>query len=86
LYPATFDISTSKDKTVSFRFRKTGDTAIQKVELEINGVKVSSQIRQDDDGLYSIDHIFKMKGKYVVHVLLDSNYIFTYTVTVNKPA
>ena len=36
----------------------------------------------DQNGLYYIEHSFGMKGTYVVHILLDGNYIVTYEVEV----
>jgi transglutaminase/protease-like cytokinesis protein 3 len=88
LFPETFDISATKGEVVSFGFRMSSDRIIGKVELKVNDLISSSSFfpsaRKDSCGLYSIDHIFTTKGKYVVHILVDFNYLVSYTVTVRK--
>lgn len=84
LLPDTFAITAFKGEPVSFRFAKKTAHPIEKVELNINGKEYSIHPRfyLDTNGLYRIDHTFTSKGRYVVHVLLDSEYAFTYTVKV----
>ena len=82
VFPKTFEVAATKGETVSFRFKKNIDTVFKKVELQINGVTVKTNISQDVSGLYSLDHIFKSRGTYLVHVLFDADYAFTYSVRV----
>ncbi|MEO7990297.1 MAG: transglutaminase-like domain-containing protein [Chryseolinea sp.] len=82
LFPETFDSSITKGKSISFRFKKANTIPIQKVQLQINGSMISPRVIEDANGLYTIDHTFATKGKYIVHVLVDSNYVSTYTVNV----
>jgi hypothetical protein len=88
LFPETFDISATKGEVVSFGFKKDISSMIEKVELKINDLNPSNSFfpsaHKDSCGLYSIDHIFTTKGKYVVHILVDFNYLVSYTVTVRK--
>jgi hypothetical protein len=85
LFPETFNIVAVKGKPVVFRFSKN-DVAVEKVRVDS---KISNTVNsifphlyRDQAGLYCIDHIFRMKGKYIVHILLNDDYAFTYAVTV----
>jgi transglutaminase/protease-like cytokinesis protein 3 len=88
LFPETFDISATKGEAISFGFMKDNNSMIEKVELKIIDFNSSNSFfpsaRKDPCGLYSIDHIFTTKGKYVVHILIDFNYLVSYTVMVRK--
>lgn len=86
LYPETFTITASKGETVSFQFTKNCTDPIQKVELSINSSSQRSvypPLHQTEEGFHRIDHVFTSKGTYIVHVLLDDKYVFTYTVVIN---
>lgn len=88
LYPETFTITASKGETVSFQFTKNSTDQIQKVQLIINGsgpYSVYPPFQQTEEGLHRIDHVFTSKGTYIVHILLDNKYAFTYTVVINSP-
>lgn len=84
LYPATFDITTEKDKPVNFRFES--GHAMECIELSITkGQKTSScqpEFFKDDEGLYNVSHTFSEAGRYMVHVRLNNSYAFTYAVAV----
>jgi len=82
VFPKTFEVSATKGETVSFRFKKNSDTAIKKVELQINGTTTPVSVYQNASGLYCLDHIFTSRGTHLVHVIFDSDYAFTYTVKV----
>jgi transglutaminase/protease-like cytokinesis protein 3 len=83
LFPETFDISTTKGKTVSFRFKKNSEAVIEKAALRINNLSpITSTLYQDSSGLYCIDHVFTSRGTHIVHVLLDANYVFTFSIKV----
>jgi hypothetical protein len=87
MYPATFNVSTKKGEPLTFRFNKGSDEAIEEVELRIvqggDGNSVYHKIKKDEKGLY-IENVFTGRGTYVVHVLSNSKYLFTYTVKVSK--
>jgi transglutaminase/protease-like cytokinesis protein 3 len=84
LFPESFDIAATKDEAVSFRFNKSNDPAIDKIELKMNGTNAAIDAAhiKEKNGVYSFDHIFTSKGTYIVHFLLDSHYAFTYRVKV----
>jgi len=87
LRPETFEVTAKKGEPISFEFSKN-DRVIEMVELSIKGPGDISSIRpsfqQDASGLTSIAHTFTMKGTYIVHVLLNNSYAFTYTIKVIK--
>lgn len=84
--PEEFDISVSKGEKVDFSF--TGNPKAGQVELQIvKGSSVASvkpDVRQHSAGLYILSHVFSRKGKHVIHMLLNGEYLFTYTVNVSK--
>lgn len=82
LFPHTFDVSAIKGEPVSFHFRKGGAMPIEKVELQINRSRETQQPYENSNNEYRIDHVFKSKGRHVVHLILDSNYVVTYNVKV----
>jgi hypothetical protein len=86
LSPETFDVSTVKGTPAHFRFRTEDKTDIRKVELKVIGhgsvASVFPAICSEGEGVYSFETIFKTKGKYVVHILYDESYTFTYDVIV----
>jgi hypothetical protein len=86
LLPETFDVATTKGKTISFQFRKKSVSDTAHVALSINGPNKTETIYPnldiDPSGLYCIDQTFSTKGTHVVHLLLDMNYVCTYTVVV----
>lgn len=84
IFPASFDISVTKGQKVSFRFKAAREKILQKVELQINGSRISPQFSQEPDGYFVIDHIFTSNGKFVVHILLNSSYAFTHDVKVKS--
>lgn len=83
LLPETFNISINKGETVSFRFTKNSAEVIEKAALRINNLSpITSSLYQDSSGLYCIDRVFTSRGTQIVHVLLDSNYVFSFNVKV----
>jgi hypothetical protein len=87
LVPETFDITVAKGDGVNFCFRKNADKDIKNLELRINGViptfsYVHPELHQTTEGEYYFDHMFTEKGDYVMHVLFDNVYVFTYAVKV----
>ena len=88
VFPETFEVAAAKGKPLTFRFRKEGNQDLQQPELRmIQGGKplsVYPEVRREADGLYAIDHVFGSKGSYVLHILLEGDYICTYYVRVTK--
>ncbi|HEV8511929.1 MAG TPA: transglutaminase domain-containing protein [Cyclobacteriaceae bacterium] len=82
VFPKTLEVSATKGETISFQFKKNSDTVINKIEMEINGATASANAYQNASGLYCLDHSFASRGTYLVHVLFDADYAFTYSVKV----
>jgi len=83
LFPETFDVEAKKGETVSFHFRKNGDKTINTMELRIdNSVIKTAQPPVITDDYYCMEHIFTSKGTYVVHIVFDSNYVWSYKIKV----
>jgi len=86
IFPKQFNINASKGDTIHFRFQKEGDKLKESMELEIiHAVSTSSMypaINEESQGLYNIDYVFTRRGTFVVHLLLNTEYLFTYTVNV----
>lgn len=79
--PESFEVTASKGKALPFCFKSSSGQPVKKVELEINGYK-RSVAATIVDGMYTLDHIFTSRGTYLVHLLLDNEYVFSYTVKV----
>jgi len=47
-------------------------------------ISVYPKVFQDADGFYGVDHVFSSTGRYVVDILLNGEYVFTYTIRVLK--
>jgi hypothetical protein len=82
-----FDTIAEKGEVVSFSFVKNSDQVIEKTELQLSkgssSYCLSPKVYRDKNGAYCMDHPFKSKGTHVVHLLLNSRYIFAYAVQVN---
>jgi hypothetical protein len=87
LFPETLEVSATKGDTVSFRFRTASTQPIGNLDLQIvragQHTSVTPQITHDYADIYSIEHIFKSSGRYIVHVRSNSSYLFTYNITVD---
>jgi hypothetical protein len=81
LYPKGFDVSATKREAVSFRFHAVNNLPIQKIELVSNGNSYPKPI-VSSSGEFSINHIFKAKGSYPVHVRINEQFVITYSVSV----
>jgi transglutaminase/protease-like cytokinesis protein 3 len=85
LQPETFNITVTKGETVSFKFSKYNENKIEKIQLLIDGQganPIFPQLYKNSMGLYCIDHTFKTRGVQVLHIMLDNNFVFTYSVVV----
>jgi hypothetical protein len=81
VFPESFEVTTAKGKALPFRFKSNDAQSIQKIELEINGHRQSVAMNHVSD-LYTVDHSFASRGTYLVHLLIDAEYVFSYTVKV----
>lgn len=80
-FPDQFDIIVDKGETVKFKFNS--EKKIETVSLVANGLNHKKSILYDpDEALYTIEHKFSNKGTRAIHILLNDQYTFTYTVTV----
>ncbi|MDJ1491807.1 transglutaminase domain-containing protein [Cytophagaceae bacterium DM2B3-1] len=88
VYPETFTAIATKGEKFSFRFNKGSGLEIKKVELQLvqgsRTISVYPKLYTDTEGLTTIDYVFAHKGTYVVHILFNGDYVFTYTVTVSS--
>lgn len=88
VYPETFTATAIKGGNFSFRFSKGHGLEIRKVELQLvqgtRTISVYPNLYTDTEGVTAIDYIFAHKGTYVVHILFNEDYVFTYTITVSS--
>ena len=85
VFPATLNVDAAKGSKVSFQFRKKSDRVFDNVALVMEGSETTSvptKFYLDEVGIYCIDHVFTGKGKFTVHILVDNQYIVTYSVNV----
>lgn len=84
LHPETFDLDVVRNEAVNFHF--ASEQAIECIELSVRDANTTESVRpafsKNEAGLYAFDHAFVRRGRYVVHVLLNTDYAFTYVVTV----
>jgi transglutaminase/protease-like cytokinesis protein 3 len=80
-FPDDFDLTVTKGETVTFKFNC--QKKIETAALIVNGLNHQKSLQYfPDDDLFAIEHQFNNKGKRTVHIMLNNNYTFTYTVTV----
>lgn len=83
--PETFDITAVRGEKVSFQFRSNSSNPAKAVDMIIKGpgiLKNFTPFFSQDEGLYIVQHVFKVKGIHAVHILLDGNHVVTYEVRV----
>jgi len=82
--PNTFDIEVAKGEAAPFSFAKDHQSEKSRIELTIgrSGTLITPNISQDADGLYRFNHKFNTKGRQMMHILIDGEYAYTYSVTV----
>jgi transglutaminase/protease-like cytokinesis protein 3 len=81
---STFDIDVVKGEPVMFEFSKDKATVIDRVTVRrgISSGDVTVVRVDDTDDRYCFDYTFHARGRQVVHVLIDDQYAWTYTVQV----
>jgi len=82
--PQVFEIKIDKGKKVSFQFLSNEDLTQKKLALQIINsgsiISVNSNISVLTENTYAFDYTFKSKGIYEAHILMDGEYLFTYSV------
>ncbi|MBX2844482.1 MAG: hypothetical protein KTR26_22155 [Flammeovirgaceae bacterium] len=85
-FPSTFHVDVKKGEKFTLRFEALDEIQDNKVELQINrsssGNSIFPEIYQDAYGYYCLDHTFLSTGTFDVHLLLDNQYILTYSIKV----
>jgi hypothetical protein len=79
--PRTLDITVQHNSIVRFQF-EAAPGEIAKLQLQINGNMLNEDNYRLTGSLYTIEHCFKRKGRYVVHILLNSKPCLSYQVRV----
>ncbi len=83
--PNTFDIEVRKGEAARFSLGKEHGFQESRIELSIgrSGIVVTPKtVSQAADGLYLFDYTFHTKGRQMMHVLVDGEYAYTYSVNV----
>ncbi|MBX2947204.1 MAG: hypothetical protein KF725_15345 [Cyclobacteriaceae bacterium] len=82
--PETFNVIIERGKPLFIQFSQPSDG--HTINLIINGPKgvvtLTPQLKKEPNGLNMIEHSFSSKGLHTLHVLLNSSYVFTYSVLV----
>lgn len=86
--PMTFKTVAKKGEKKTFSFIQHGGKTFKQARLQIyhHGEKVLSEsaLYENTKGDLAIDHSFTRKGNYIVHMMLDEDYVFSYKVKVVK--
>ena len=85
LLPETFDITIPKAGTVSFQWEADTDKQPGTVALQIKGNNSLDMLYPEvhyDADILCVEHTFKIRGTYVLHILFNGSYACTYTVHV----
>jgi hypothetical protein len=92
--PETFHATATKGQPVTFRFIQESCNTYKAIALPetaelqiVQGSSVTSvypAIATETSGVYTVSHVFPHTGTYVVHMRLNEEYLFTYTVRVVK--
>ncbi len=85
MLPETFDVTIPKGSAVSFQWDVSPGKQPESVALQIKGNDsldmLYPEVHHSADML-CIDHTFRTKGTYVVHILIGGSYACTYSVHV----
>lgn len=84
--PSTFKLLAAKGEKLTFQFTSTSADEIKKVSLVVENIPASDkavQSKVDDQATqFSIEHIFKTRGEYDVHLYVNEKPAVTYAVSV----
>jgi hypothetical protein len=85
IHPDMFRITVDRWKTVFFKFEKNTHVDSGGIQLRVDSNSTNDQLRLeqcDDETLYSFNHVFKSRGKFAVHIMIDDRPVVSYEVTV----
>ena len=86
--PSTFHVSIKKGESLTFSFSSILDLSDKSVEIQqrrgSSETSTYSEIYKDGKGFYCLDQFFNRRGLIDVHLLIDGDYIVTYSVEVLK--
>ncbi|MEO1053159.1 MAG: transglutaminase domain-containing protein [Bacteroidota bacterium] len=86
--PDQFRTVAIKGEPITFSFKARDTVADKAVELKVTAYKTvissASKTISNQGEHYEVDHTFKHKGRYSVHLLLDGEYVMTYSVEVGR--
>jgi len=78
--PDTFNKAIEKNQSIVFCLGKDSTISSKKVDLQINGLTVSSKVSQDNSDQLCMEYTFRGKGKYVVHIVVDGQHVISHQV------
>lgn len=85
-YPLLLNTTVAKGEKVSFQFDTRGTSQIKDVTLMIGRVRANDravcEVVNANTSRYTIDHTFRSRGSYDVHLLVDGTHTLSYTVQV----
>jgi hypothetical protein len=84
--PEMMKLRAKKIETISFRFKKPNGYVIDKLNILIGRSSISQSVKpeiQDVGDAFTFQHTFKRSGEFVVHIMVDGEYWFTYEVDVD---
>lgn len=86
--PGTFAVEARIGETLTFRLDGESNPGAGKVALRVVQGTIATttylNTYRDESGLIRIDHVFTRKGTFIVHLLINDDYVVTYRVRVSK--
>lgn len=86
--PSTFHISIKKGESLTFSFSSKLDLTGKTVEIQqrrgSSEISAYSRVYKNSNGLYCLDQPFNRRGIIDVHLLINHDYIVTYSIEVLK--
>lgn len=86
IFPETFDIEALQGVPVLFGFsmvdRGKVKKAILQIERDTNKSNIDIPLTPNEDGFFSVTHSFSTKGRRAVHVVLNDEYVVSFSVKV----
>jgi hypothetical protein len=82
--PDAFDLQVRKNERCSFSFRALQYGNDCRIELRVGqaGPAFKPKVSRSADGVFSIEHTFLSRGLQTLHVLVNGDHAFTYTVKI----
>ncbi len=86
--PETFHVTSRRGEKLEFQFHKTDQQSIDNIQMQLiyggESSVVHPKISQPAEDEYLVEHIFSRNGTWVVHFLINNEFICTYEVKVGK--